>query len=121
MSHCLHCLAVSLSHCPPYYLPSTSVKDKRIQRALAASGPAMRSRLAKRLNMRFTPELRFVQSRAEEHMEEMNLLFDAIAEERRNYPEPEPVASQTAAPARRRVGRRRAAAQRHTDDTVDNE
>lgn len=33
--------------------------------------------------MRFTPELRFVQSRADEHLAEMDALFAKVADERR--------------------------------------
>jgi ribosome-binding factor A len=33
--------------------------------------------------MRFTPELRFVQSRADEHLAEMDALFAIVADERR--------------------------------------
>ncbi len=76
-------LSDDLKHAKVYFtlLYGDDKKQSAISGLLRAKG-FIRSHLAKSLNLRYTPELRFIYDKTAEKVEEIERLFDEIAKER---------------------------------------
>ena len=76
-------LSDDLRHAKVYYtMFEAQGKVKQVEQSLIKASGFMRSHLAKTLNMRFTPELRFWYDEEFEEVEKIERLLDAIAKER---------------------------------------
>jgi len=76
-------LSDDLRHAKIYYtfLPGQTTEEK-VKRSLTKATGFMRSHLAKTLNLRFTPELRFWYDEEFERVEKIERLLDEISHER---------------------------------------
>ncbi len=76
-------LSDDLRHAKIYYtlLPGSTSQEK-VERSLVRAAGFMRSHLAKTLNLRFTPELRFWYDKKFEKVEKIERLLDEISHER---------------------------------------
>jgi ribosome-binding factor A len=76
-------LSDDLRHAKVYYtMFQPQGRLKQVERSLAKATGFMRSHLAKTLNLRFTPELRFWYDEEFEEVEKIERLLDDIARER---------------------------------------
>ncbi len=65
-----------------YTVPGSEKQRKKVAEALARATGFVRSHLARVLNMRYTPSLKFIYDEKAEKVEEMERLFQEIATER---------------------------------------
>ncbi len=65
-----------------YTVPGSEKQRKKVAEALARATGFVRSHLARVLNMRYTPSLKFIYDEKAEKVEEMERLFQEIASER---------------------------------------